>query len=73
MRVVVQRVTAASVSVGDRITGRIGSGLLVLAGFEDADGDADLEWMAGEFGADMQVTLVNDGPVTLAIDSRAPE
>ena len=27
----------------------------------------------GVFGADMQVALVNDGPVTLAIDSRAPE
>ena len=150
MRVVVQRVTAASVKVGERITGKIGAGLLVLAGFEDADGDADLEWMAGkivrlrlfddeagvmnrsvvdsggeilavsqftlyssvkkgnrpswsraakgpisqplfdrfvarlsgtlgkpvasgEFGADMQVALVNDGPVTLSIDSRAPE
>jgi len=27
----------------------------------------------GVFGADMQVSLVNDGPVTLAIDSRSPE
>lgn len=27
----------------------------------------------GVFGADMQVALVNDGPVTLCIDSRAPE
>jgi D-tyrosyl-tRNA(Tyr) deacylase len=27
----------------------------------------------GVFGADMQVALVNDGPVTLAIDSRAPD
>lgn len=28
---------------------------------------------AGVFGADMQVSLVNDGPVTLLIDSRNPE
>ena len=28
---------------------------------------------SGVFGADMQVSLVNDGPVTLAIDSRNPE
>jgi len=28
---------------------------------------------AGEFGADMQVTLVNDGPVTILIDSRQRE
>lgn len=27
----------------------------------------------GVFGADMQVSLINDGPVTLTIDSRAPE
>lgn len=27
----------------------------------------------GQFGADMQVTLINDGPVTLMIDSQAPE
>lgn len=150
MRVVVQRVAAACVHVGNSTAGRIGAGLLVLAGFEDDDTTADLEWMAGkivrlrlfddeagvmnrsvvetggeilavsqftlyssvkkgnrpswsraakgaiaqplfdrfvamlsgalgkpvptgEFGADMQVALVNDGPVTLTIDSRAPE
>ncbi len=28
---------------------------------------------AGEFGADMQVSLVNDGPVTIIIDSKNPE
>jgi D-tyrosyl-tRNA(Tyr) deacylase len=27
----------------------------------------------GVFGAEMEVTLVNDGPVTLYIDSRSPE
>ncbi|MEH6462231.1 D-aminoacyl-tRNA deacylase [Chitinimonas sp. JJ19] len=27
----------------------------------------------GVFGADMQVSLINDGPVTLMLDSRAPE
>lgn len=150
MRVIVQRVSAAAVSVEDRICGEIGRGLLVLAGFEDPDQDADLDWMvqkilrlrifpddngvmnrsvteiAGEilavsqftlyastrkgnrpswgraargevsqplferflarladalgrpvatgvFGAEMQISLVNDGPVTIAIDSRNPE
>lgn len=150
MRVVLQRVREASVSVGGEVVGRIGAGLLVLAGFEEADGPADLDWMAGKlaklrvfpdrqgvmnrsvadiggemlavsqftlyastrkgnrpswgraapggisqplfeafvdclsmalgkpvptgvFGADMEVSLVNDGPVTIAIDSRAPE
>jgi D-tyrosyl-tRNA(Tyr) deacylase len=150
MRVVVQRVREAAVTVEGQVTGQIGIGLLVLAGFESDDGEADLDWMAGKlvrtrifsdedgvmnrsvadvggdilavsqftlfasvrkgnrpswnraargdvsgplferfvaklaaelgkpvptgvFGADMQVSLVNDGPVTLAIDSRSPE
>lgn len=150
MRVVVQRVSAATVSVQGRVTGQIGAGMMVLVGFEDADQDSDLDWMAhkllslrifpddagvmnrsvidrggemlvvsqftlyastrkgnrpswgraargdvsqplfdrfvarlatalgrpvatGVFGAEMQVSLVNDGPVTIAIDSRNPE
>ncbi len=150
MRVIVQRVKGASVAVAGNITGRIGQGLLVLAGFEAADQPADLEWMAqklvklrifpdeqgvmnrsvadiggeilavsqftlyastkkgnrpswgraargdisqplfegfvgclsntlerqiptGIFAADMQVSLVNDGPVSIVIDSRNPE
>lgn len=150
MRVVMQRVSEATVKVGGELTGAIGSGLLVLAGFEAADADVDLDWMAGKivrarlfadgegvmnrsvlevrgdilavsqftlyasvkkgnrpswsraapgavsqplferfvaklaaalgkpvstgvFGADMAVSLVNDGPVTLIIDSKQPE
>lgn len=150
VRVVVQRVKEARVEVAGRVSGAIGPGLLVLAGFEADDGDADLGWMAGKlvrlrlfadpagvmnrsvleaggdilavsqftlyasvrkgnrpswsraargdvsqplfagfiarlaaelgkpvptgvFGADMAVSLVNDGPVTLVIDSRNPE
>jgi D-tyrosyl-tRNA(Tyr) deacylase len=150
MRVVVQRVTEARVTVDGKVSGAIGPGLLVLAGFEDADSAADLDWMAkkllalrifpddagvmnrsvcdaggeilavsqftlyaatrkgnrpswsraargevsqplferfvallaqglgkpvptGVFGADMKVRLVNDGPVTVCIDSRDPE
>lgn len=150
MRVVVQRVKTASVTVDRAVVGKIASGLLVLAGFEADDGDADLDWMAGKlvrmrlfadengvmnrsvqeidgeilavsqftlyasvkkgnrpswsraargdvsgplferfvgklsatlgkpvptgiFGADMQIELLNDGPVTLTIDSRDPE
>jgi len=150
MRVVVQRVVSARVEVGGQVVGAIGPGLLVLAGFEDDDGETDLAWISaklcrlrifadadgvmnrsvaesggevlavsqftlfasvrkgnrpswsraargdvsqplferfvrqlegdlgrsvptGVFGADMQVHLVNDGPVTIAIDSRNPE
>jgi len=150
MRVVVQRVASARVEVAGECVGAIGAGLLVLAGFEDDDGEADLAWISaklcklrifddaagvmnrslidlggellavsqftlfaslkkgsrpswnraarpevaqplfdrfvrqleidlgrgvptGVFGADMQVHLVNDGPVTIAIDSRDPQ
>ena len=150
MRVVLQRVSQASVTVEGRVTGAIGRGLLVFAGAAADDTAEDREWLArkvvhlrvfeddggvmnrsvadvagdllavsqftlyastrkgnrpswsgaappdvarpmfdafvaelarehgrpgppGVFGADMQVALVNDGPVTIAIDSRSRE
>ncbi|HET9338955.1 MAG TPA: D-aminoacyl-tRNA deacylase [Casimicrobiaceae bacterium] len=150
MRVVLQRVSQASVTAGGRVTGAIGPGLLVLAGAAPDDTAADRDWLArkivqlrvfaddagtmnrslldtggailvvsqftlfastrkgnrpswslaappdvarpmfdafvaalerelgrsvatGEFGTDMKVALVNDGPMTIAIDSRVRE
>lgn len=46
MRVLLQRVSRAEVRVGPRITGAIGRGFVVLAGFTHADGEAQLAWMA---------------------------
>ena len=150
MRVVVQRVTQASVTINKEVKGEIGLGLLVLVGFTPTDTDEDLKWTAGktaqlrifsdaddkmnlsvqdvngailvisqftlfantkkgnrpsyinaapptlaiplyekfivyleaalgkkvqtgEFGADMKVALLNDGPVTITIDSQNKE
>ncbi|MBQ1990140.1 MAG: D-tyrosyl-tRNA(Tyr) deacylase [Rikenellaceae bacterium] len=150
MRLLIQRVREASVTIEGEVRSQIGPGLLVLVGIEEADGDEDIEWLAGkllrlrifddeqgvmnldvqqvggellivsqftlfastrkgnrpsyirsageaisrplyerfvrrveelagrvvgtgEFGADMQVALVNDGPVTIWIDSRNRE
>lgn len=147
MRVVVQRVSGASVAIGGRVHSEIGHGLLVLLGVTHDDGVDDIDWLVkkisglrifdddagvmnldvrqvegevlvvsqftlmastrkgnrpsyiraageavsrplyerfaarasevlgrpvatGEFGADMQVELLNDGPVTVWIDSR---
>jgi len=148
MRAVLQRVSSASVKVGQEVRGSIEAGLLVLLGVEEGDQDADVRAMAakipvlrifdddegrmnrslqdvggaillvsqftlladtkkgrrpsytramrpeiaapmvrrfaerlgeqgltvqqGVFGAHMQVALVNDGPVTLVLDTREP-
>jgi D-tyrosyl-tRNA(Tyr) deacylase len=147
MRAVVQRVRRASVSIGGSVYSSIGTGLMVLLGIEDADGQEDIQWLSnklinlrifddtagvmncslaetggdillvsqftlfastkkgnrpsyiraskpdvaiplyesvigqlerdlgkkifkGVFGADMQVDILNDGPVTILIDTR---
>jgi D-tyrosyl-tRNA(Tyr) deacylase len=46
MRAVIQRVSQASCTVEDTLTGDIATGLLVLLGIEDADTTDDLEWLA---------------------------
>lgn len=46
MRVVLQRVSRASVRIGDRIAGRIERGFLLLVGFHASDGDDAVRWMA---------------------------
>jgi D-tyrosyl-tRNA(Tyr) deacylase len=46
MRVVIQRVSSACVTIDDRVAGQIGRGLLVLVGIETADTVADGEWLA---------------------------
>lgn len=147
MRVVIQRVSEASVEAEGRITGKIGQGLMILVGIEESDSESDIEYLtkkivnlrifndingvmnislldisgeillisqftlhahtkkgnrpsyikaarpdiaiplyesfkislsvssgkevkSGIFGADMKVSLVNDGPVTIIIDSK---
>ena len=46
VRVLVQRVSQASVAVGGRSVGTIGPGLLLFVGFTHSDDDAALRWMA---------------------------
>lgn len=46
MRAVIQRVTQASCTVDEQITGIIGNGLLVLIGIEDEDSQEDMEWLS---------------------------
>jgi D-tyrosyl-tRNA(Tyr) deacylase len=46
MRVVVQRVSQASVAIGGKMVGRIGTGLLLLVGIEKGDGEKEIGFMA---------------------------
>jgi D-tyrosyl-tRNA(Tyr) deacylase len=51
MRAVVQRVSQASVTVGDRVVGNIERGLLVLVGVEKGDDRGDAEYLSGKIAA----------------------
>jgi len=46
MRVVLQRVSRAAVSIGGEVVGRVGTGYLLLVGFTAGDDDETLRWMA---------------------------
>lgn len=46
MKVVIQRVSSASVEFDGETRGEIGRGLVVLAGFEEADAEEDIRWIA---------------------------
>jgi D-aminoacyl-tRNA deacylase len=46
MRVVLQRVTRGSVTIGGRVVGVIDRGVVLLVGFTKGDTEADLDWMA---------------------------
>jgi D-tyrosyl-tRNA(Tyr) deacylase len=57
MRVVIQRVKTASVTIEGMIKDEIGPGLLVLAGIEDADDLSDIEWLGNKIA---QLRIFND-------------
>ncbi|MBN1984747.1 MAG: D-aminoacyl-tRNA deacylase, partial [Prolixibacteraceae bacterium] len=44
MRIVIQKVARASVTVENKVVSSIGKGLLVLVGIEDADTEEDIDW-----------------------------
>ena len=57
MRVVIQRVSEASVTVDNTITGAIETGLMVLVGIEDADTLEDIQWISKKI---VQLRIFND-------------
>ena len=57
MRVVIQRVSQASVKVEEKIVGAIKNGLLVLLGIEDSDTIEDIEWLSAKI---VNLRIFND-------------
>lgn len=57
MRVVIQRVSEASVTIDQKVNGQIGNGLLVLVGIEDADTLEDIQWLSNKI---VNLRIFND-------------
>lgn len=57
MRAVIQRVKRASVTINNVVKSEIGPGLLILAGFEDSDGENDIEWICNKI---VNLRIFND-------------
>ncbi len=69
MRAVAQRVTSARVTVDDRVTGEIASGLMVLVGVEDGDGPADVHYIASKI-RDLRIFADDAGKMNLSVLDR---
>ena len=67
MRVVLQRVSRASVTVGGRVTGSIDGGLLLLVGFTPEDGAAEVAWMADKVSG-LRIFPDDDGKMNRSLD-----
>lgn len=57
MKVVIQRVTRASVTINGKVKSSIGSGLLVLLGIEEADKNEDITWLSSKI---VNLRIFND-------------
>jgi D-tyrosyl-tRNA(Tyr) deacylase len=66
MRLVIQRVTEASVKVDGEIVGAIQNGLMILVGIEDADNHEDVEWLAGK-ASNLRIFDDADGVMNLSV------
>lgn len=66
MRVLVQRVSRAKVTVEGRVAGEIGPGLLLLVGIKQGDGESELDWMVHKL-ANLRVFSDDEGKMNLSV------
>ncbi len=66
MRVVIQRVTHASVSIHAQPTAEIGNGLLILLGIEETDTTEDIIWLSGKI-VRLRIFNYNEGQMNLSV------
>ncbi len=66
MRAVVQRVSRARVTVGDRLTGECGPGVLVLLGIAPSDAAPEVAWLADKV-ANLRIFNDDDGKMNLSL------
>lgn len=66
MKVVIQRVSKASVKVQGKITGEINEGILILLGVEDADCDEDIQWLSNKI-ANLRIFNDNEGVMNRSV------
>jgi D-tyrosyl-tRNA(Tyr) deacylase len=72
MRIVIQRVTQASVTINDMLYSRISKGLLILLGIEDADTKIDTEWLCGKISR-LRIFADENGVMNKSIQDLAGE
>ncbi|MCK6638843.1 MAG: D-aminoacyl-tRNA deacylase [Bacteroidia bacterium] len=72
MRVLIQRVLQASVTIDGKEHSSIGAGMLVLAGIEEADNDEDIEWLVQKITG-LRIFNDNNGVMNIAIGEAGGE
>ena len=70
MRVVLQRVSRAAVTIGGRVAGAIGPGFCLLVGFTHGDTDAQVDWMADKV-AGLRLFSDREGKMNLGLSEVA--
>ena len=66
MRVIIQRVSEASVSIDGKVHSHIKLGLLVLVGFETMDDSKSIDWLCNKI-VNMRIFSDNDGKMNLSV------